>query len=121
MAYPKKLHQVNGVDVVGDLFRNKVFYLILAFLGGDVQCRVQVLGGGVHLSAVLEEEHHDVHVSQPRGDVQWRLLLPGTGVHLGAIAQQDANDVGLETVRWNSKERYICIWIWCFLTFRDVF
>jgi len=81
-----------------------------SFLGGDVQCRVQVLGGGVHLSAVLEEEHHDVHVSQPRGDVQWRLLLPGTGVHLGAIAQQDANDVGLERVRWNSKERYISIY-----------
>jgi len=33
MAYPKKLHQVNGVDVVGDLFRNQVFYLILALLG----------------------------------------------------------------------------------------
>jgi len=62
MAYPKKLHQVNGVDVVGDLFRNQVFYLILALLGGDVQCRVQVLGSGVHLAKLwwpIQQANHD--------------------------------------------------------------
>ncbi|KAI8040288.1 hypothetical protein M5D96_006228, partial [Drosophila gunungcola] len=77
-----------------------LFYLVLALLGGDMECRVHVLGGGVHLGAMLQQQHHDVHVSQPRGDVQRRLLLAGTGVHLGAIAQQDANDVGLEEVMW---------------------
>lgn len=98
MAYPKQLHQINGVDVVGDLFRNQIFYLILALLGSDVKCRVHVLGGCVHLGAMLQQKHHDVHITQSRSDVQRCLLLSGTSVHLGAIAQQDANDVGLE---WN--------------------
>ncbi len=50
-------------------------YLLLSFLGGDVQCRIQVLGGGVHLGAGLQQQNYDVHVAQAGGDVQRGLLL----------------------------------------------
>lgn len=99
MADPKQLHQVNSVDVIGDLFGNQLLYLVLALLGGNVQRCVHVLGGGIHLSSMLQQKHHDVHVAQSGGDVQRSLLLSGTGVHLGAIPQQDANDVGLERIK----------------------
>jgi len=47
----------------------------LALLGGDVQRRVHVLGGGVDGGAVLQQQHHNVHVAEARRDVQGRLVL----------------------------------------------
>lgn len=95
MPYPEQLHQVHRINVVHELLRNEILYLILALLGGDVQRRVHVLGDGVDLGAVLQQQHHDVHVAEAGRDVQRRLLLAGAGVDLGAVAQQNADDVGL--------------------------
>ena len=50
-------------------------HLVLAFLGSDVQRAVHVLGGGVDVGSVLEQQHDDVDVAQPGGDVQRRLLF----------------------------------------------
>jgi hypothetical protein len=61
--------------MVHDSASYKVLYLFLALLAGDVECRVHVLSGGVHSSAMLEKEHHNVDVTQPRGNVERCLLL----------------------------------------------
>jgi hypothetical protein len=69
------LHEVHSVDMVHDPASYKVLYLFLALLAGNVQCRVHVLCGGVHGSAMLEQQHHNVHDAQSGGDVERRLLL----------------------------------------------
>jgi len=40
--------------------------VVVALLGGDVQWRALVLGGGVRLRAVLQQQRHVVGVAQPR-------------------------------------------------------
>lgn len=95
MPYPEQLHQIDGIYVVHKLLSYQILYLVLALLGGDVQRRVHVLGDGVHLGSVLQQQHNDVHVSEPRGNMQRCLLFPSAGIYLGSVAQQDANDVGL--------------------------
>lgn len=96
MSNPKQLHEIDGIDVIHQLFSNKIFYLVLALLGGDVQRRVHVLRDGVNLSAVLQQQHDDVDISQARCDVQGRLLFAGAGIDLGTVAQENTNDVSLE-------------------------
>ncbi len=69
------------VDELLDLLQEQAallrgqLYLVLALLGRNVESRVLVLGDGVDRRAVLEQEHDDVHVAQPRSDVQRRLLF----------------------------------------------
>lgn len=96
MTYPKQLHQVDGVDVIRYLFGNQIFYLILTLLGSNMQCRVHILRGGVHLSAMLQQQHHNVHIAESRGDMQRSLLLPSSCIDLGAIAQKYSDDVRLK-------------------------
>jgi hypothetical protein len=69
------LHEVQSINMIHDSASYKVLYLFLALLAGDVECCVHVLGGGVHSSTMLEQEHHYVHITQPRGNVERRLLL----------------------------------------------
>lgn len=54
---------------------DKGYYLVLAFFGGDVECRVEVLGCRVDAGSVLEEQHHDVDVPQPGGYVERSLFF----------------------------------------------
>jgi len=37
----------------------------LALLGGDVEGRVHILGGGVHGRAMLQQQHDNVDIAQP--------------------------------------------------------
>lgn len=80
------MHKINGIDMIHQLLRNEIFYLILSLLRGDVQCRVHVLGDGIDLSAVLEQQHDDVDVAQSRSDVQRRLLFTCASIDLGTVA-----------------------------------
>lgn len=93
---PEDVHQIDAVNVIDDLLLQHVFYLVLSLLGRDVQSCVHVLGGSVHLGAVLQKEHRYVHVAQTGSDVQGSLLLPGAGVHLGAVAEEDPYYVRLK-------------------------
>lgn len=80
------MHKINGIDMIHQLLCNKIFYLVLTFLGGDVQSRVHVLGDSVDLSAMLEQQHDNVNVSETRRDVQRSLLFTSASIDLGTVA-----------------------------------
>lgn len=86
MSNPKQLHKINGIDMIHQLLRNKIFYLILSLFRGDVQRGVHVLGDSIDLGAVLKQQHDNVDVSQSRGDVQRRLLFTCASIDLGTVA-----------------------------------
>ena len=50
-------------------------HLIVPLLGGNVQGGVLVLCGGISAGAMLQQQHHIVHVAQARRNVERRLLL----------------------------------------------
>lgn len=72
---PKPFEQISGFNVVHDFMCHEHFYLFLAFLGGNVEGGVHILGGGVNLSSMLQQKHNDVYVAESRRDVKRGLLL----------------------------------------------
>lgn len=95
MSDPKQLHQIHRIYVIHDLAKHQVFYLVLSLLSGNMQRRVHVLGGGIHLGAMLQQQHNDVHVAQTGCNVQWCLLFACSSINLGSIAQKNAYNIGL--------------------------
>ena len=78
---PKEEPKIAHIDVLDDfgetgaLLVRQANYLFLALLRRDVQRRVHVLRRRIYGRAMLEQQHHDVDVAQPRGYVQRCLLL----------------------------------------------
>lgn len=68
---------------------------MIMLLGGNVQRVVVVCGEGAHVRAVLQQQHRDVHIAEPRGDVQRRLTLARLRLHSRAVAEQDADYIRL--------------------------
>lgn len=64
MTNPEQLHKIDSVDMIHQLFGNKILYLILSFLGGDVESCVHVLGDSVNLSSMLKKQHDDVNIAK---------------------------------------------------------
>jgi len=70
-----ELSYLGSKKLVRSVIKQHRNHILVSFLAGDVDSRVEVLGGGVRRCSVLQQQDHVVGVAKSSCDVQRRLLL----------------------------------------------